>query len=72
MELRNKFNYQLPAQSEKFIVHTESNIYVEAHYLEEKAFKACAWMNDHNIKNGHPERLTYSLKNKVTITKGEK
>ncbi len=71
MKLINKFNFQLPKQSEKFIVHTESNIYAEAHVLEEQAFKACTFMNDHNIKNGHPERFTYSLKETVKIIKDQ-
>jgi hypothetical protein len=52
---------------EVFLVHTDTGIYIEAYANEEKAKQSAAILDEHNQKNGHPNRITYSHKSEVTL-----
>jgi len=67
MQLINKYNYIRPQQLDNYIVHTDSGIYIESHINREKAVDAAYYLNTHNCKHGHPEKIIYSKVENITI-----
>ena len=67
MKLTNPYHYKRPLAHEVFLVHTDTGIYIDAYANEEKAKQSAAILDEHNQKNGHPNRITYSHKSEVTL-----